>query len=69
MMAHVTLAPHLPQDLLVTQTKRMLLNRGTLVFTAVFILGIAAWKGIQVTGGRLHPRRRRNASRTVEHRR
>jgi hypothetical protein len=48
MMAHVTLVPHLRQDLLVT---RMLLNRGTLVFTAVLILGIAAWIGIQVTGG------------------
>jgi hypothetical protein len=51
MMAHVTLAPHLPQDLLVMHTKRMLLNRGTLVLTAVLILGMAAWIGIQVTGG------------------
>lgn len=51
MMAHVTLAPHLPQDLPMTQTKRMLLNRGTLAFTAVLILGMAAWIGIQVAGG------------------
>jgi hypothetical protein len=35
----------------VTQTTRMLLNRGTVVLTAVLILGMAAWIVIQVTGG------------------
>jgi hypothetical protein len=35
----------------VTHSKKMLLNRGTLVLTAVLILGMAAWIGIQVTRG------------------
>jgi len=34
----------------VTHTKRKLWNLGTLVLTAVLILGMAAWIGIQATG-------------------
>jgi hypothetical protein len=34
----------------VTHTKRKLWNLGTLVLTAVLILGMAAWTGIQATG-------------------
>ena len=39
-----------------THTRRMLWNRSTLVIAAVLILGMAAWIGIQVTGGGISQR-------------